>query len=566
MRNVMFSVAATLLVAAAQAQSCNGTAPAGRLQTSYAGGVYAGATSATVGANMFFDLAVNADMTISQIGINLYDAGYVTTLPNLSGATGPIQFWVCPISWSGNQNIQANWTLVGTGTVTVGNAGSGSPIVFNPPLSLTAGNYGVALTLLPVTTPGASLAVGPIHPLYTNPTSNPIPTVYRDQYLTLTAGVVQQTAWTGGVGGVRVINMDMNYQPGAAAGYTITYGTGCYIRPQSFYEYQAGGTTTTAWDLANNAMTAINTGANYTVIPGSGVYTPSTSPNLTTVGSTYDDDITAAQTLPFSFPYPGGSTTSIIISTNGHVFLGTSTATFGPYTFSAFFTDVPRIAAAWSDWDMTTQGGMHYDVDPSNQFVTVTWDNVQEWVSTGNVGNYSFQLKLWSTGQIDWIWGNVGHSSAPFAVGFGRGNNTGDPGSIDLSASIPFSSGDGSVPPVLSMNPRPVIGTTANFITTNITPGTLFGLLAFSFIAPPPSPFNDLSLFGMPGCFQNVGLPATTAFLFVNNGSLTLPLAIPNDPSYNGVNLFAQSAPLTAGLNSAGILTSNGMCVHIGLQ
>ena len=62
MRTVLSTVAATLLVAAAQAQSCNGTAPAGTFRTSFAGGVYAGSTSAAVGANMFFDLAVNADV------------------------------------------------------------------------------------------------------------------------------------------------------------------------------------------------------------------------------------------------------------------------------------------------------------------------------------------------------------------------------------------------------------------------------------------------------------------------------------------------------------------------
>lgn len=567
MHKILSLAAATLLIAGTKAQSCNGPAPAGIFTTSFVGGVYAGATSATVGANMFFNLATNADLTISQVGVNLYDAGYVATLPNLLAASGPFEFWVCPVGWSGNQNIQANWTLAGTGVMTVGNADSGSQAVFSSPVALTAGNYGIALTLLPVTSPGPSGLLGPIHPLYTNPVNNPIPTVYQDQYLTFTAGVVQQTAWTGGVGGVRVINMDIHYQPGSSAGYSLSYGTGCYQRPQSFYELAPRSLVPATWDMQNSSMTAINSGNYYTVIPGGGTYSaPAGSVALTTVGSTYDDDISAPQTLPFSFPYPGGSTTSIIVSTNGHVFLQTSAATFGSYTVSALFTDAPRICAAWGDWDLTSAGTMSYYVDPSNQFVTVTWDNVQEWATAASFGSNSFQLVLYATGQIDWNWGPVAHTDTNLVVGFGRGSNTADSGSIDLDLAIPFASGDGSVPPILSMNPRPVIGGTANFITTNITPGTLFGLIAFSFLAPPPSPFNDLTFFGMPGCFQNVGLPATTAFAFVVNGQLTLPLTIPNVPSYNGINLFSQAAPLTGGLNTAGIVTSNGLCVHIGAQ
>jgi len=91
-------------------------------------------------------------------------------------------------------------------------------------------------------------------------------------------------------------------------------------------------------------------------------------------------------------------------------------------------------------------------------------------------------------------------------------------------------------------------------------------MTALSFINPPPPPFNDLAGFGMPGCVLNVGLPVTSFFSF-SGGAPTSSLAIaaPNLPSFINVNVRAQSAPLTPGLNAAGIVTSNGLCINLGL-
>ena len=577
MQKILPFAAIATLVAAAHAQSCSGPAPAGSLTTLFAGGVYAGSINATHGCNQFFDLATNADLTIAQIDTNLLDDGTGTWNPgtgaipqlNLVGQTSTAQLWIVPTTWSGQQNNQPAWTQIGTGTITVAAPGAHSPIIWSPPIVLTAGNYGVALTLLPIT-PGSN---NPLQPLYTNPATTPgTPTVYTDQYMTLTAGSVQQDAWVGGAGALRVINEQIYYQPNANAGYTLRFGAGCYNRPQSFYEYSPPSATTLNYDLANSAIQLNYLGPNYLVTPSGTTFTPSGSAALTTLGATYDDDITAPQTLPFTFNYPGGSTTQVIISTNGHVFLGSSAATFGPYNFSQFFTDVPRLACAWYDVDMTGQGSMHFDTTPTT--ATITWQNVAQWDPNGtlNLGNNSFQIVLHSNGDVEYVYGTLsvagGSAGAlpgttPLVVGFGRGNSTADPGSMDISAAMPFSSGNGNVPPILDMTPRPKVGTTPNFVTTNIDAGTLFSLIAFSFTSAPGVPLGFL---GMPGCSQYVGLPATTSFGGVIAGTHTVPLPIPNVASYNGVNLYAQSAPLTPGLNPAGILTSNGLCIHVGLQ
>jgi len=568
MYKLLSLTAASLCAVAAVAQtpSCNGTAPAGSLTTLFGGGVYLGATSATAGFNQMFDLVTNSPLTISQIDLHFYDNGVPVTNPVLVGLTTGVEFWTCPTASAGNETIQANWTLRGSGTVTIQANGTHSPAIFTPFL-LPAGPYGAVVHVNPVLDPVSNTNVG-AHPLYTNPATTPgTATVYSDQYMTLTARGFQGTAWTG-IPALRVINTQIFYQPGVNAGYTTKFGAGCYNRPQTFYEYLVGPgqPAFTTYDLSNTTMSLLNQGNSYLVIPGSAAYTAPTSVALTTVGATYDDDISAPQALPWSFPFPGGSTTSVIVSTNGHVFLGASTATFGPYAFSAFFTDVPRLAAAWMDLDLTSQGSMHFEVDPGNAFVRITWQNAPEWdplLTIPGLGSNTFQMVLYPNGNVDYIYNTITVYNCPLAVGFARGQGTIDPGSQDLSATMPFVAGDGQVPAVLGMDARPVTGTTPNFVCTNIQPGTIFGVMAMSFGGLAGSP---LGAFGMPGCFQYVALPAVTVFAGVVGGAVTVPLGLPNDPSYNGVNLFAQCAPLTPGLNAANIVTSNGLCVHIGIN
>jgi hypothetical protein len=112
------------------------------------------------------------------------------------------------------------------------------------------------------------------------------------------------------------------------------------------------------------------------------------------------------------------------------------------------------------------------------------------------------------------------------------------------------------------MSARPVLGTTPNLVTSNITPGTLFVFLVMGFGNTGANGI-DLGFVGMPNCRQYVQ-PFTTVLAPVVSGLSSVPLTIPNNPIYQGTQVFAQSAPLTAGLNAAGILTSNGLCVKAG--
>lgn len=118
--------------------------------------------------------------------------------------------------------------------------------------------------------------------------------------------------------------------------------------------------------------------------------------------------------------------------------------------------------------------------------------------------------------------------------------------------------------PVLALAARPVVGTTIDFRTTNIQPGTLFNFWLFGF-SPDATGFG-LGAYGMPGCslYLQLGSPITTSITGVTNGLASMQLPIPNDPSYVGIVLFGQSAPMTSGANAAGFYASNGVCVAFG--
>ena len=203
--------------------------------------------------------------------------------------------------------------------------------------------------------------------------------------------------------------------------------------------------------------------------------------------------------------------------------------------------------------------------DPSNNFVRILWQNIPEWSTTSL---NTMQVVLWSSGQVDISYGVVGNSGGGQAagndaiIGFTPGNGANLPPQTNFVTGLPFQSGDGSIPPIQSMSARPVIGTTSQITTTNITPGTLFVFEVMGFGHTGANGI-DLGFIGMPNCRQYVQ-PFATILLPVVGGVASASLTIPNNPSYQNVQVFAQSAPLTAGLNPAGILTSNGLCIKAG--
>ena len=525
--------------------------------------------------NHLFDLDVQRDIVIASIATWTYDQGVGNPpVPNQVGATGQVDVYTCPTTRLGNEanaptNPGSPWTLLGSGQITIVATPGESTIVFNPPLLLPAGQYGIALNYLPTT---SGPAPGPLHCLGVSPNPN---TPVTDLFLTISNDGIQQTAWTGV--GQDSPNLRITYTPDAAAAHYVKVGDGCYFRPHGFYERFVPSLTPP--DVQNQSFSWVFLGQNYVVVPGAATFVTPTSPSLTagaygsSSSTSWDDALSTPITLPFTFPFPGGSTTDITISSNGSCFLeavvdNTFEVCGASYGSILPFRDGPaRIAAFYVDLDPTQGGTIHYDVDPANQFVRVTWNQCVEWTAVLNPASLNtMQLTLFANGNVDLVTGplsNQGISAGNDAImGFTPGNGARLPAAVDITASMPLTTGDGAIPPVLEMDARPVIGTTPNIVTTNVTPGTLFQVLAAGDqLAPTPV---NLAIIGMPDCFLT-----TNPFVFLTNAitpnnTFVQPFAIPNIPALQNQQLVFQAAPATPGLNALGLILSNGICTRIG--
>ncbi len=552
------------------AQSCGGAAPARQFsnRAEFEASFY------YLNNAHIFDLNVQVPITLSGAHTWLYDQGVGNPpVPDQVGNLSVVDVYTCPLTRIGNEtnaptNPGSPWTLLGSGTMTVVNTGVGngeSPIVFNPPLSIPAGQYGVCFVY---NNPTTGLNPGPLHCLGKSP--NPA-TPVTDGFITFSNDGIVGTAWTGV--GTDSPNLRLDYLPAATSGHFEPLGDGCYFRPYAFYESFPNGVATP--DLANTSQSWVSLVNNYLVVPGTAAFIPPTSANLaagatgSSSSANWDDALSTPIVLPFTFSYPGGSTNEITISSNGSVYLAnvvdsTYAICGASYGSIAPFRDGPaRIAAFYHDLDPTVGGGIYYDVDPNNQWVRITWDSVQEWGVAAAVN--TIQVTLSVGGGVDIYYGSLGNQSGGnnAIAGFTPGTGSRLAPAMDLSASIPFQSGDGQIPPVLTMDARPVIGTTPNVVTTNITPGTFFQVFVAGFTGV-PAPVS-LAAFGMPDCFQYIN--PFTAFLsgLNGNGEFSVAFNIPNNPAYQGVTFYFQSAPLTGGLNAAGIITSNGICATLGL-
>jgi len=184
------------------------------------------------GFSFVFDLTPNVAIDISQIDLNLYDSGGLVDLgngttvtsPNQVGATATVTFYIFPgASWVGNEQNPTAWGPLGTGTLTVAPANTHSQIVFNPPINLPAGLWGVALQV-PQTTNGPN--PGPLHPML-DPTPT-LPATYADTVITVDHLQFQRESWTNLLASPSHLqNLEFHYTASADFAQWTSFGTGC---------------------------------------------------------------------------------------------------------------------------------------------------------------------------------------------------------------------------------------------------------------------------------------------------------------------------------------------------
>jgi hypothetical protein len=289
------------------------------------------------------------------------------------------------------------------------------------------------------------------------------------------------------------------------------------------------------------------------------------------------DDARSVQTLPFTFPFPGGSTTQIGIITNGFVWLdGTTTSTDFTSSVTELLTLAPRLCVAWTDWNVNPagtggNGTWHYDVISPTE-VHATWNGVGAFGYSATYGGpvaRTFQCKIFADGAVEYhyVSGVNPYYARDCVVGIKPGTgtyaNTGNSNLTTLGVN-PLSTASGTTAGlILDVDVLPRLGVTFNYVTSNIPATAAFTATVLSFAAVVPG--LDLGFLGMPGCRQNIALAgSTTLGLVFTNPSGSLSVGIPNDPLYLGFPLAAQSVAFVAGVNPFGGLTSNGVLITCG--
>lgn len=524
-----------------------------------------------VGGGLYFNLQVNNTLTITAM--DMWTGGASVAASNASW-----ELWLGPSTYVGNVATPGLWTLVGTTASTV-LAAAGQQ--FLPGLAVTPVPQIAAVTLAPGNYGFAVKSVGCSNG-YTNGvtcTSSTIPgsctnTLFQNADLVIRGGAAQNAFLSGGVFQPRMFSGGITYTLG---GSPITfaqrepYGAGCYKNYRSFYEFFPSSANV---DFSNTSMRLTFDGANnlYVATAGTTPIQPVTSTSLGHLDNS-DIPITLANSIPILFPNVGGTgtTTTVTMNSNGYISLnGTVTPVNNP-TIAAWLTGASARLGNHHDFDPSAGGTTHYDFDVATAAHLFTWLGVPDRAiaATSN----SFQLACFANGDVEFRWGAMSVSGGggwPTLVGFTPGNNAADPGTIDITASLPFSTSGIDQPPLaLASDVNPVLGATVNLSQTNVT-GLSLGInfVTLSDLGPLSPGGLDLALIGAPGCVANVDINTGAGYVVSNIpgvGTLTTPFPIPAGPlSIVGLSFYCQGVWLDATQNAGGLITSNALRLKIG--
>jgi len=354
--------------------------------------------------------------------------------------------------------------------------------------------------------------------------------------------------------------------PGAAT--KSVNGAGCYRFAASFYEQFAGS----ANDLSN---------ATVAMTPSNGGYVAITTPSSTlipvpagTVGLALGDDaVSAPLALPFTFDFPGGSATSIVVDSNGGIILSGTAAT-SILGSGATLLNLPSVRLVAAGTDLLPDGVANVNnvfayADPANpNAYVITWSNVPMFGSVAVPPPAStFQIVLTDAGNADLVefrYGSVVNDSSSntgiMVTGFSRGQGAVAPAAgVDLTAGPVVTQAD-QREMTLASN-RPVTGTNWNLTANNIPAGGVLGVDILGISNPG---LSDLFFLGLPGCGLYASLDSLAAY-FPAGPSHAYSLAIPNDPTLTGFAIFSQSAMFVLPApNAFGAITSNGVGGVVG--
>ncbi len=513
---------------------------------------YAGSYSLGAGMTFYVDVVLATALTFQQVDVNSNST---------VGTVGSLEVRWTPGSYVGNAANAAAWTLGGTGPATA--AGTNQPTTCSiSPFSLPAGSYGLAITYV---------GLGGIYPPGNGTAGVPgggTNQTFANAEITMLCGATSQ----GSPGATiccdpRVFSGALHYAIGGSGTIATRtpYGNGCYQRYGSFYEFFA---TSSGFDLSNTGITMLPNGSGYVVLPGITSYV---APTAAATTLTLADDGETAVALSSPFAYPGGSTTSLTVCSNGYVSVANGNGvTWTPSI--ATFLGAPQTAwRNWHDHNPTAAGSGQVKFEQAGGIAYVTWDGVYDYLAGGgqtaaNANTFQFQFDT-ATGMVHLVFQTISALGNARLVGYSVAGPSLDPGNADLSVAVPatfqVAAGD-TAPLALAASARPLLGTTIDLVTANPSNPNLG--VNFLSLARIPAPGVDLGVLGAPGCAALIDASAAIGNVIGNVGptSMSIALPIPNVTALEGMAIYSQSVWLDATANVFGMLTSNGVELVLG--
>jgi hypothetical protein len=330
-------------------------------------------------------------------------------------------------------------------------------------------------------------------------------------------------------------------------------GTPCGTCTATFYQQFP---TLNGFDLAGRSMTMTLGSSGYTVGEPAASYAPVAGTNLALALNTQ-----TTVTLPFTLPYPGGSTTQLVVHSSGYVSPGAPNASQLAPSVTSFLQGQPRWAGLWSLFNPQAASANNVWFEANATRAVLSWNNVS--LLAGTVPS-SFQMQFYPNGTVQVLWQNVASSTFSALTGWTTGGNFSDPGNRDLSAQLagtfttctsPF---DGLV---LDTNAQPVVGTTFQWTVARVPSSTGWGAIMRSPTqALPPI---DLSSAGMAGCFAHL-VDAMPAYFLSPSTSASVQEALPNNPALMGASWIGQAVTFNPGRTQLGLVASNAIVLTLG--
>ena len=360
-------------------------------------------------------------------------------------------------------------------------------------------------------------------------------------------------------------SLNLNGPAGSGTPATVTPGgTGCVAKYASFHELF---TTAANWDLDGVNMTLVSTGTGYVALPLGSYVAPTGAATTLTLT---DDSETTTPNLTTPFPYVGGTATNLTVCSNGFVSVATGNTTdFSPS--AAELLAAPQTSwRFWHDFNPAAAGSGQVKFEEVGSVAYITWDGVFSFGRTTGGSFMQMQFDC-ATGNVTFAFltadpqGSTTNAAVQRLVGYSPGGASLDPGTRDISATLAgtFNLESTDLAPLaFAASARPVINTSINLNTSNITPTAPFGAVGIGLT----NPGFDLTNFGMAGCTQYSDNLVTLLFLPLGSPTASVAFAVPSQPFAVGVTLHTQSYVYdpAAGLTALGAVSSNGLALFIG--